>query len=94
MNPFNHRSIAAHRDACEEQEAQRDMEAHEWRRGEDRIRELAQSMAPALADLYEAGEAVYTMGGDDAVELALAFMETERTARRYLRATPDHDKEQ
>lgn len=83
MSPFNTRAIAAHRDACEEADARRDMEAHERSLDEERIREKALALAMPLADLYEAADETH-VGGDEAIEWALDEMERERRHKAHL----------
>ena len=96
MNPFNPRSVAAHRDACDEAEAIREAIAHARACDADRIKDRAKALAAPLADLYEDAENA-RIDGDRAVEWAMASMEAERKRRhaalRARPATPDHDKE-
>jgi hypothetical protein len=81
MNPFSPRSVAARRDADHEDEARRDMEAFERNKARERIADMVRALAGPLADLYEAGEAVYRIGGDNALDLAMGAMEQERKRR-------------
>jgi hypothetical protein len=86
MNPFNHRAIAARRDADLEDEARRDMEAFERFEHREFLGLLTRNAGKALLAAWLYAEA-HGLDPDQAVEDALAALDDLRARP----ATPDKE---
>ena len=88
MNPFSPRSVAAHRDACDEEEARKDAEACERDHVREALDDRIRAAVPHVYTVWEFAEDV-GLDPDEAIEALMDRVDQLRARP----ATPDHDKE-